>query len=875
MQQSKPQLACGLLPIPARPVPVKHRCSEYNNTMPAPQDSSSDDEALFGVGVGDLSLAVDDDSEATVAEPSASELEAFRALELACLEGLSADVDAGAALEVARGWYEKIAAGAYASVVADALLKQVVERPPLKVTAINDRCQALAAKRGHRARARAELTAAGAACLRLYQQANYSGPLPSEASLRLVAGYAPTLLDVGGDAPSSFAVASGALTLALALLEAASDETPGACDWWLLRAKTLHVRCLVTGTHSVCGTFVAAMQKHASQARLWLSDASSDTRALLELEVGLAEHFLDEPERGRGAFRKAADITRLNLTLEGSLGKRTKFQVDSKPQLRVAEAACITAPAEVFPKGPSLNEDSVLLEDVAFDDKKRRAAIADPRRAALTSCVALALCLDVKNTNPDDGLTNDQMRPYVAFALATPVDWLVHSAALIQRCRLEAASVYSADRAALQLEVLANQHITTKTGDACASDRIAFAAAVDYPSRWELDGEVASAMARLGAFVSAAERYAKIHEWDLVIELYAAAGRREEALVVLNRELLLKPDHPRLLCALGDLRDDATLHEKAWNKSGRRDWRAARSLGRRHMNSGRWPEACAWFYETIKARPQASQSWFDLGCCRMRVAEAASDAEDRKAQLGKAARAFSRCVQHEPDCGDAWANLAACRLRCGQTAMAKNALERAVATRPEDWRLWENLARCACMSKRPAEAMHALNRLLDLASVSKRSVGATLDVLLRVMELVDEESDDSFNSQRARDVLDELCLRLDTEAPAGADRASATLWSALAERAEDSVTCRVRRAKAVRAYLNSNDLERDAKLLEGLAKVALELSTSMDDATLKERASTALLLRSVAARVEASTCAWDAKAERVAAITGAAAGLEA
>ena len=27
------------------------------------------------------------------------------------------------------------------------------------------------------------------------------------------------------------------------------------------------------------------------------------------------------------------------------------------------------------------------------------------------------------------------------------------------------------------------------------------------------------------------------------------------------------------------------------------------------------------------------------------------------------------------------------------------------------------------------------------------------------------------------EVLDELCLRLDTEAPAGADRASATLWA--------------------------------------------------------------------------------------------------
>ena len=257
------------------------------------QDSSSDDE-LF-VGLGDLSAAVDDDSAADVAEPSSTELDAFRAVELACLEGRRIATEAGAALSIASGWYAKISEGAYGAVIRDALLKAVVERPPLKVSAIADRCQALYTRRGGQARARAELTAAGAACLRLYQQANYSGPLPSDETLKLVEGYAPKLLDVGGDAPSPFVTVPGALTLALALLEAANE---GAASWWLVRAKTLHARCLVTGSHRVCGTFIEAISKHAADARKWLEGASNDTRALLELEIGLAEHFLDEPGRG-------------------------------------------------------------------------------------------------------------------------------------------------------------------------------------------------------------------------------------------------------------------------------------------------------------------------------------------------------------------------------------------------------------------------------------------------------------------------------------------------------------------------------------------------------------------------------------------------
>ena len=214
------------------------------------QDSSSDDE-LF-VGLGDLSAAVDDDSAADVAEPSSTELDAFAAVELACLEGRRITTEAGAALSIASGWYAKISEGAYGAVIRDALLKAVVERPPLKVSAIADRCQALYdTTRRPGTRARAELTAAGAACLRLYQQANYSGPLPSNETLKLVEGYAPKLLDVGGDAPSPFVTAPGALTLALALLEAANE---GAASWWLVRAKTLHARCLVTGSHRVCGT---------------------------------------------------------------------------------------------------------------------------------------------------------------------------------------------------------------------------------------------------------------------------------------------------------------------------------------------------------------------------------------------------------------------------------------------------------------------------------------------------------------------------------------------------------------------------------------------------------------------------------------------
>ena len=93
-------------------------------------------------------------------------------------------------------------------------------------------------------------------------------------------------------------------------------------------------------------------------------------------------------------------------------------------------------------------DDSILLERTALDLEE-----AADELGAENLAVLLALCLDVKNSNPKDGLTAVEMRPYLERVLLHHANWTIYSTALLQRAWLDFESHYARDRATLQLQV--------------------------------------------------------------------------------------------------------------------------------------------------------------------------------------------------------------------------------------------------------------------------------------------------------------------------------------------------------------------------------------------------------------------------------------
>jgi len=162
------------------------------------------------------------------------------------------------------------------------------------------------------------------------------------------------------------------------------------------------------------------------------------------IELGIIYHFYGKDQDAYNLFKKAQEKSNFKWEVTGALGKRTKFQQENIPQLvimaesdatkdeveiddNVSEMSSATS-FVVKDKEPENDEkkatkpetldlnDEVLLENIAFEKNENENEKSDPKKDNLRTidqCLLLAFCLNVKNTNPMHGITNEQMSPYV------------------------------------------------------------------------------------------------------------------------------------------------------------------------------------------------------------------------------------------------------------------------------------------------------------------------------------------------------------------------------------------------------------------------------------------------------------------------------
>ena len=212
------------------------------------------------------------------------------------------------------------------------------------------------------------------------------------------------------------------------------------------------------------------------------------------MEKGLVFHYYELDKKSKDEFELAQKTHLLHWSLTGELGKRTKFQTFDVSQLIIKASSHHSIESnpvslkenvnEHVPKSLDLNDD-VLLESVEYT-KQSNASLENDKDNLhpLDQCILLAFCLNIKNTNPMDGLTIEEMNPFVSKVLENPNNWLIHSMALLLRSRLECHKSRTVERSALQLQALVDQFALK---DPNPTERLKYFFGLNFPCKWEME----------------------------------------------------------------------------------------------------------------------------------------------------------------------------------------------------------------------------------------------------------------------------------------------------------------------------------------------------------------------------------------------------
>mmetsp|Transcript_26509 Transcript_26509/g.50273 ORF Transcript_26509/g.50273 Transcript_26509/m.50273 type:complete len:1111 (+) Transcript_26509:114-3446(+) len=451
------------------------------------------------------------------------------------------------------------------------------------------------------------------------------------------------------------------------------------------------------------------------------------------LEWGLAQHHFRQVGRGKKSFNKALEISKLEVEVTGAEGKRTKYQqkataqylVRAKPssqEATVQEAADSTSEKKAhiekqMIKHDEVSDDALLLEKIKFEEQDDNVHYNLP---ILDQSTLLALCLDVKNDNPMDGLTGEQMGAFLARVLHQHDDWMVYATALLERAWLECERPHGRERAILQIQALADQHsnrltLTQSTfksveeDSAPAQDRLRNLHGIVYPPRWDMLRDLAERYAKIGIVTSAAEIFEELELWDDVVECYRVAGKESKAEEVVRARLAEK-ETPRMYAALGDLTKDPQYFERSLELSNGKFHDAHVALGNFYFDKGELRKSLEHFLGGLEIKPLMPTVWFRVGTISMQLSE-----------WDTALKAFTEVVQQEPEEGDAWANVAAVHMHNRRAEEAYPALIESLKQNRNNWRVWVSKLYTCIDLKKYDEAVQTCMELINLKARRKSS----------------------------------------------------------------------------------------------------------------------------------------------------------
>jgi len=625
------------------------------------------------------------------------------------------------------------------------------------------------------------------------------------------------------------------ILLAISLLNNLEENATSLITfpWWYARCLFLQQRMLENFSGTLNEKIINNMNKVVEE----IPDMSDNLYTRYYIEYGIIYHFYGKDQQAYELFKKGQEKSNFKWEVTGALGKRTKFQQENIPQLvimaesdntkdeveindNVSEMSSATSfvvkdkEAEVEKKATKpetldLNDD-VLLESIAFAKTDNNAEV-DPSKQenlrTIDQCLLLAFCLNVKNTNPSHGITNEQMFPYVNRVLANPNNWMVHTMGLLLRSRLESSKTRTMERGVLQLQALVDQIVCL---DSTAGERLEYFYSIIIPPKWELERELADRFVKLGVVLTALEIYERLEMWEQVIACYQAAEQNDKAEALVRKQLELEPESPKFWCLLGQIKNEPEYYEKAWELSGNHYAKAMRSLGAYYYKQLDYAKCVDAYKKALKINPLFEGSWFILGCASMNI-------EDWDTSI----EAWNRVISLDNEHGEAWNNLASVYSKKKEKRKAWKAFKEAVKFKYDSPRIWMNFLYASIDIGEFNTAIKAMKQIVENLYQKDPKNAVDVEILEIIVNSISRDikdcNDNPIDSAKVEDLLETITSKVANNIEIFKICSSYWIWKKDYRKALDF------KLKAYRITLHNPNLLNETEIFEKTATLAVEL----------------------------------------------------
>ncbi|XP_055629741.1 tetratricopeptide repeat protein 27 [Toxorhynchites rutilus septentrionalis] len=471
---------------------------------------------------------------------------------------------------------------------------------------------------------------------------------------------------------------------------------------WYLRYLILYQRCLDDLTHSIYSMFDRNVEIIAKT----LNEIDNQSLKIqIHIEILQGYILFKRITKSERWMKEVLQLAGIELTVEGVLGVRTKYQKNPLPQLtlRVKGLEQLDLPSSehtnVHIQLPTILklEDDLRLDRIKFTSEQDN---TDAQLPSLIQAMVFSKLLLLIHSQPKDKLADEELEPYITSLLYQEFGpWATRTAVLFLNINQEANHKRTVDRSLKQCEEL----VHLMDSEVCpVAHRLSHAFISALIPRWKIKAKLGDLLVSLGMFKGALNLYLDLQIWEDVIACYNILELRHKAAEIIQQEIDKKPT-VTLYCLLGDATDDIQCYRKAWESSGETSARAQRHWGNFYFARKQY----------VKAIPHLKKS-IEINCLQestlLRLGYAALQLE----QWEEAAKAYRLYTSLESHGFESWNNLAKAYIKLGEKNRAHKILQEAIKCNFNNWKVWDNYLVVSVDTKNYEDALNAYERLMEL-----------------------------------------------------------------------------------------------------------------------------------------------------------------